>query len=331
MDQWYVSLLEDFNVTSEVIACFSSIEKAKKILEFNIILINTGRNILPKLKDKKNFLLIVDECHRVGSPINSNTIKGDYGGTLGLSATPKREYDDGFLRFIAPNLGNIIYEYDYKQALKDGVICDFELQNVKIEFLKHEKDNYNKINKKLKFVLKKFEESKTGKDSMKKLLIQRAKIISSALMRVPVSAKIVESHSQERVIVFHESIEAADEILKILKKRNHAATIYHSGISSVLRRDNLRLYKKGIYNILITCKALDEGMNVPETTIAIVASSTASTRQRVQRLGRVLRPAVNKNKAIIYTLYASDQEKNRLIKEFRNLEKEITIKWLKSA
>lgn len=330
IDQWYISLLDDMNIQSEDIACFSSQEKSKKILNYNLILINSARKILPALKSKENFFLIVDECHRAGSPMNSNTIKGIYAATLGLSATPKREYDDGFLRYILPNLGNIVYEYDYRQALKDKVICEFELQNVKVDFLKHEKDNYNKLNKRLKVALIKHEETKSGQSAIKKLLIQRARVTSSAMMRIPVTAKIAEMFSTERVIIFHETIEGANEIVKILQQRNHAASLYHSGISSVLRRDNLRLYKKGIYNILVTCKALDEGMNVPETTIAVVASSTASTRQRIQRLGRVLRPSKNKTKATIFTLYVSEQERKRLIAEYKHFENEVSITWLKS-
>jgi superfamily II DNA or RNA helicase len=331
VDQWYISLLDELNIQSSDIACFSSQEKSKKIFDFNIMLINSARKILPTLDKKDQFFLIVDECHRAGSPVNSNAIKGNFAATLGLSATPKREYDDGFLRFITPNLGDIIYEYDYKQALRDGVICNFDLQNIKVNFLKHESVNFNKLNKRLKVALLKFEESKTGKENIKKLLIQRAKITSSAMMRVPVSAKIAEIHSSDRVIIFHESIEAADEIAKILRQRNHAASLYHSGIPSVIRRDNLRLYKKGIYNILVTCKALDEGMNVPETTVAIIASSTASTRQRIQRLGRVLRPSKNKDKAIIYTLYATEQERKRLIKEYKDFQNDVSITWLKSS
>jgi superfamily II DNA or RNA helicase len=330
VDQWYLSLIEEMQVVPASIACFSSQEKSKKLLEFNLVLINTGRKILPPLKSKEDYILIVDECHRVGSPINSKAIKGNYGATLGLSATPKREYDDGFLRNIVPNLGNIIYEYDYKQALADKAICDFELQNVKIDLLPHEQRRYSAVNRKLKAAVTKHEETKSGEAIIKRLLIQRAQIISSAMMRIPVTAKLAEIYSKERVIIFHETIDGANEIMKILQQRKHAASLYHSGIPSVLRRDNLRLYQKGIYNILITCKALDEGMNVPETTVAIIASSTASTRQRIQRLGRVLRPAKGKTNATIITLYASEQERKRLIVEYNKFEQEVPVMWLKS-
>lgn len=79
-------------------------------------------------------------------------------------------------------------------------------------------------------------------------------------------------------------------------------------IPTELRRDNLRLYRRGVFDTLVTCRALDEGTNVPETSVAIIAASTASIRQRIQRLGRVLRRAPGKEKATVsipYTLLKS--------------------------
>jgi hypothetical protein len=59
-------------------------------------------------------------------------------------------------------------------------------------------------------------------------------------------------------------------------------------------------------------RALDEGFNVPETEVGIIATSTATPRQRIQRLGRVLRPTEGKNGATVYTLVATEPEIQRL-------------------
>jgi superfamily II DNA or RNA helicase len=105
--------------------------------------------------------------------------------------------------------------------------------------------------------------------------------------------------------------------------------VYHSRIGHVVRRENLRLFRRGVFDVLVCCRALDEGMNVPEASVAIVASSTASTRQRIQRLGRVLRPAPGKTSATIYTLYATSQERERLIREERSVTEYATVRWQK--
>ena len=79
--------------------------------------------------------------------------------------------------------------------------------------------------------------------------------------------------------------------------------------------------------MLITCRALDEGFNVPETEIGIIAASTATRRQRIQRLGRVLRPVTGKATAVIYTLVATEPEIKRLREEEKELEGVAEVTW----
>src|ERR1035438_3981280 len=76
LDQWYVSLQEDFGVAENEIACFSSEEKADKPARINILVINTGRTMAKKFASGKPSFLIVDECHRAGSPENAKALTG---------------------------------------------------------------------------------------------------------------------------------------------------------------------------------------------------------------------------------------------------------------
>ncbi len=88
------------------------------------------------------------------------------------------------------------------------------------------------------------------------------------------------------------------------------------------------MFRRGMVDVLVTCRALDEGMNVPEAEVGIIASSTASTRQRIQRLGRVLRPAPGKDSAKIYTLFITDKEEQRLIDEVVTLSEVSSSEWM---
>jgi superfamily II DNA or RNA helicase len=158
--------------------------------------------------------------------------------------------------------------------------------------------------------MRKLETEADGSDDhLRRMLQRRAAVSATAAMRIPVSVKLVEGHRGERAVVFHERVDAADKILQLLAKRGHRATIYHAGIGSAIRRDNLRLFRKGVFDVLVCCRALDEGMNVPEASVAVVASSTASHRQRVQRLGRILRKAKGKYAATVYTLLRHGRRK----------------------
>jgi superfamily II DNA or RNA helicase len=330
LDQWYVSLQEDFGVPPEDIACFSSQEKAKKPRKANLLVINSARDLVSKSTvDGCNFL-IVDECHRAGSPENAKALRGGFEAALGLSATPKREYDQGFEDYVVPVLGSVIFEYDYTQAYADGVVAPFDLMNVKVDMLPHEQIEYDRLTRRAAVLLRKARSAKPepgAEERLKRILQMRAAVSALAKMRLPVAAKIVEENRGARTIIFHERISSAQALYDVLQKRNHSVSLYHSRIAPEVRRDNLRLFRRGVYDVLISCRALDEGMNVPETTVAVIASSTASQRQRIQRLGRVLRPAKGKHKAIIYTLYATEQEHRRLSSEAALLEGVAQVTW----
>lgn len=285
LDQWYISLVEDLRVPQNDIACFSGEEKPSCEKTVNVCVINTARKVGPQIASLHKSCLVVDECHRAGSPINAQALTGPHTATLGLSATPVREYDDGYETFLAPVLGETIYEYDYKQALQDHVISPFELVNVRIDLLPNEKRQYDRLSGAAMRERRRLEHGEGSEDHLKRLLQRRATVSSLAIMRIPTAGKLVDEHRGERTIVFHENIKAANTLYHVITKRKHSVTLYHSGISPIVRRDNLRLYRRGAFDVL-SCRALDEGMNVPETTVAIVASSGASSRQRIQRLGR---------------------------------------------
>lgn len=327
LDQWYVSLREDLGVEEADIACFSSQEKAAKAAKINLLVINTGRTAVRKMSRGQPCFLIVDECHRAGSPENAKALAGDFVAALGLSATPEREYDEGFQKYVVPALGAVIFEYGYVQAFEDKVITPFDLVNVQIDFLPHEKAEYDKLTRRAAVLFQKAKIDPEAESKLKRVLQKRAGVSAQARMRIPVAAKIAEENRGTHTIIFHERIASANALYAILKKRNHSVCLYHSKIAPNWRRDNLRLFRRGVFDVLISCRALDEGMNVPETAVAVIASSTASVRQRIQRLGRVLRPARGKSKATIYTLFATELEKTRLTAEAERLEGVATILW----
>lgn len=327
LDQWIISLQEDLGLSTEDISLFSGQEKSTKLSLINIFVINSARraiNLFPK--DLETFL-IVDECHRSGSAENSLSLKIPHIASLGLSATPERQYDNGFNEYIVPSLGNIIFTYGYEDAYKDNVICPFELINIKVDFLEGEQTKFDSLSKKIAIELDKISREKSTDDRLKILLQQRSNISSTAFMRIPVAVKIAEREKNHRIIIFHERVDDANFIFKLLAERNFGVTIYHSKINPIIRRDNLKLYRRKLFDTLVSCKALDEGLNIPDTSIAIIASSNASVRQRIQRMGRVLRPSLGKKSAKIITLYVTDNEERRLINEANSLTEISSVSW----
>lgn len=327
LDQWVVSLMEDLKVAESEIACFSGEDKATALNRVNVFVINTARKITRYLRPEHHTFLIVDECHRAGSLVNSLALKAPHKATLGLSATPERNFDRGFEEHLVPSLGEIIFMYDYSAAYRDKVIVPFELINVRVEMLPKEDEQYRKLTKQAAREFHRLQKEGGSEDKLNRILQKRGAVSATATMRIPVAAAIVDKNKGKRTLVFHERVEAANRLLEVLLKRQHSATIYHTGVGPVIRRDNLRLYRRGMFDVLVSCRALDEGTNVPETVVAVIASSTSSQRQRIQRLGRVLRPADGKSVAVVYTLYATDLEEKRLKEEEGALEGVAKVSW----
>ena len=79
------------------------------------------------------------------------------------------------------------------------------------------------------------------------------------------------------------------------------ASVYHTGISKNIRSLTLSEFYDGTCRILVTCTALDEGLNVPDIEVAVIVSQTMSLRQRIQRVDGLLEKG--KKGKNLYDLY----------------------------
>ena len=330
LDQWFVDVCDATDLDESEVTCYSGGSRPERPSRINILVLNTARRVSRELSELSPTILIVDECHRTGAIENSRALEGFHEAALGLSATPEREADDGFESRIVPILGPIIYAYDYLQARDDGVIVDFDLVNIQIAL---DGDDVNRLpilsEKRDRLVRRQGDPSELQRLQE----VASKKIAGSAeyAMRIPWAVKLALYHRGERVIIFHERVASLGRITDLLAEFGQNSVAYHSHLSESHRRDNLRLFRRGMVNILVTCRALDEGANVPEANVAIVAHSTSSTRQRIQRLGRVLRPAPGKTHAVVYTLYTGEDQQKQLAEEAANLEGVAKIVWKRGA
>ncbi|HEX9915593.1 MAG TPA: helicase-related protein, partial [Candidatus Bathyarchaeia archaeon] len=64
-------------------------------------------------------------------------------------------------------------------------------------------------------------------------------------------------------------------------------------------------FMDGTYRRIVTSRVLDEGVDVPDASIAVIISGSGSSRQFIQRLGRILRKRPGKQ-AVLYELVSAD-------------------------
>ncbi|MEI6882429.1 MAG: helicase-related protein, partial [Bacteroidota bacterium] len=321
-----IALTEEFGVEPKSIGQIGGGKSRGLDRKFIVCVINSARKYSALVSKNGDTMLVVDECHRAGSIENSKALHGLFTATLGLSATPERQYDSGFEDLVVPVLGDVVFRYSYESAFRDGIIVPFDMVNVKFSLNADERTEYDSLTKQI--VRASFSNREDAKERLESLLRRRARVSWNSPLRVPIAVRLAMAHRKERMIIFHESVQKATETHDLLCKNGIRSTIYHTALGESTRRENLRLYKRGHYTCMVCCRALDEGLNVPQTSIGIIACSTSSLRQRIQRLGRILRQSPGKGNATIYTLFATSPEEDRLKEESLRMSEVAQCKWV---
>jgi superfamily II DNA or RNA helicase len=103
-------------------------------------------------------------------------------------------------------------------------------------------------------------------------------------------------HRDARILVF-----AADNDTAYAVAREHLIQPITCDIPSRERTRALDRFSRGELRSLVSARVLNEGIDVPAADVAIIVGSSQGSREYVQRVGRVLRPAVGKE-AVVYEL-----------------------------
>ncbi len=128
------------------------------------------------------------------------------------------------------------------------------------------------------------------------------------------SSSPIETLSKaDRIILFHELIAEINQLY--VELNSNQVSIYHSGFPDSLNRIGLDLYKSGTTKVILSAKALIEGVDVPMTNVGIIMASSSSRIQRIQSLGRILRRAKGKKETILFILHAKNTTDELIFKK----------------
>ena len=325
LDQWYEGLQKDFN--EKDIALNGGGEHLEHLSRINISTIDSVKNIIEQFHVSKT-LLIVDECHKIGTEKRGEVLTNNWHATLGLSATPERDYDDNFYIIIRKILGDIIFDYDYIDAREDEVIVNFKLLYAYAAMTPDEEEKYKKFTKSIQRRAATIGGNDMNDYPLKMLIFNRARMVKNSKNRIPFGIELLQKHKRDSWIVFTENKKQAKDFNKIINTKGYKSAIYNTDLDNAEREENLNNFKNGNLNVLVSCTALDEGFDMPEADGAMILSASSSKRQRIQRMGRVLRITANKQNALIVTVYSSKTEFDKLREESNRYKLEgVPIKW----
>ncbi|MBR2435840.1 MAG: DEAD/DEAH box helicase family protein [Lentisphaeria bacterium] len=274
-------------------------------------------------------LIIFDECHHLPGQVNrmcASMCIAPY--RLGLTATPERTDSDQTDAVMKRLVGDIVYRAHIDE-LEGTVLAPYVTRRIAVELTPEEDAEYRAARKKYidfvramqidfrdpgawgRFVALCFQR-RGGRDVFDAFLRQR-EIARCGVQKLRLLWKIFRDHPGSRILVFTADNDTAYRIgeqfcLPVLTHKTKAAE----------RKAFLDSFRSGEYPVLVTSKVLNEGVDVPEANVGVVLSGSGSTREHVQRLGRILRRTGNGKQAILYELVSAGTSEMSVSERRRN-------------
>ena len=272
-------------------------------------------DIITKNKFDTKILFVCDEAHAAGSGKQRQALLDIYEYRIGLSATPERMFDDWGTSIIRSYFGNKSFEFTISDALNTinpitgkPFLNRFKYFPVFVELSQSETDKYGKITQQI-FILK--NQDDYDEEELQRLYDRRAQIGKNAINKFDALDELLEKMNpgaiQDTILFLSDKqIQRAFEIMsdkkikraKITESESASKVVNSEGDTE--RQNIISLFVKQQLQILVGIKCLDEGIDIPNARIAILMSNSTNPREYVQRVGRVIRQAPDKEESIIY-------------------------------
>lgn len=281
------------------------------------------------LRTRSLMLLVADEVHRYGSEKYQAALRDDYSWRIALTGTYERQQDDGIEQYLKPFFGDVVFSYGYAEALADGTVAPFELALVETPFTEVERNEYleadercsdarSKLIRQFRFpedwrefftLVTKAAGSKEPSrirdlcQQYMKGFSDRKKLLAATSSKLTFAEKIGPHLGHLKgTLVFSESKDSARRLAFVINKSVSAFPL-DSDSKSAERESKLQQFSSGELKVVCAPRILDEGIDVPEAELAIIASASQTKRQMIQRMGRVIRLKADGGSARIIILF----------------------------
>ena len=279
------------------------------------------------------FLLIVfDEVHHLPAPsyrLIAETFVAPY--RLGLTATIERE--DHLEQDFPYLIGKSTFQITAKELAENKYLANYIIERKKTfmsseEYLKYKESMtiyytcLKKIGLKMNSnnAFKRLIMMSTNNTMARRALVARNNAIDIALnsrSKINEIRKILGENKDIKTIIFTQHNKLVYEI-----SNDFLIPFITHKSSKEEREDVLTGFKDGRYKAIVTSKVLDEGIDVPDAQLGILVSGTGSSREFIQRLGRLLRPKNDNNEArLIEIISSGTSETVTSERRHRNIEK----------
>lgn len=291
MNQWYDLLVSTFNAEIGLIG--------GGFYEIGAITVTTYASAFRHQERLGNQfgLVIFDEAHHL--PSEGYKYAAEFAIApfrLGLTATPERA--DGGEEFLEELIGKFVFRLEAQQ-LAGEYLADYIIERIEVDLRDEERAAYQRERQ----IYTDFRRAKNlpyGQEGWRMFLIYSAKsedgrramkayrnykkIALGTESKIHVLQDLLIRHKQDKVLIFT----AENEMVYRISNDYLVPAITHE-TNVKERKFWLDAFNNGDVLALATSKVLNEGVNIPDASVAIVLSGSGSSREHIQRLGRILR------------------------------------------
>ena len=307
-------------------------------------------------------LLIVDEVHHEAAKEFRKALTIRCPRKMGLSATIEGGEKAYWLKRL---LGPVVYHYSLQQALKDGIIPEFEWKLHTVYLSIKEEEEFASITRKIKDTFKSISadtttvsqiegENRTIEDLydfikltekaryrgielpekwkyLQNLILQRRWLIHRCGPKLEHAIELAKKLArQNKVIVFAMDIDSCNYIADNLEQSNVDVFLVHSEIEEDADSCIVQ-FKNAEHGALVGARMLDEGIDIPDAEIGINVSSSKTRLQLVQRMGRILRKKEGKKPIFYHYIAIPDPESKFYLQEEDNLKFLDDLSWVQDT
>lgn len=276
------------------------IEFIKNNIQKKILLSATYKSadIICKILEEYIAFIIIDEFHNLSynniydenDSINKiiNIKDEDESKILFMSATPRiYELEDNDDCDVNDILGKIVYKMDFKHAIENKYICDY---NIYLPIL--EDDSLNELNE----ILENFDENEMNK-------------------KCCYLFECIKKFGTLKCIIYFKLQNEIDEFIKCFNSLNEKYYFYDYNIDSITctdnrkkRNDKLEKFKNNqCISFLCAVYILDECIDIPECNSIYMTYNSKSKVKNIQRMSRSMRIDKNNPKKIAKIILWCDE------------------------
>ncbi len=277
-------------------------------------------------------LIIFDEVHHLPAP-GYRSIAEQFIAPyrLGLTATIERE--DELHKLIPYLTGGVVFCLGSQELSTQKHLAEYVIDRIQVNLTSEEQTEYELNHTKFLINIRQLGFKVPSLYNLKRLIMMsnKNKIARDAMLarnkaneialnskaKIDELQKILQQNKKIKTIIFTQNNKMVYELSnKFLIPHITYRTIKEE------RRNVLDGFKSGRYNVVVTSKVLDEGVDVPDAELGIIMSGTGSGRELIQRLGRILRPKQDGRKARLVEIVSKHtQETNTSSKRITALKK----------